>query len=59
MKFITTILIILSVLGINAQYTYFSETFGEFGDQETESVTNVEVVGDSIYMFGGIESDII
>ncbi|MFT5567733.1 MAG: hypothetical protein ACI81Y_002688, partial [Glaciecola sp.] len=49
MKFITTILIILSVLGINAQYTYFSETFGEFGDQETESVTNVEVVGDSIY----------
>jgi hypothetical protein len=50
---------ILSVLGINAQYTYFSETFGEFGDQETESVTNVEVVGDSIYMFGGIESDII
>jgi hypothetical protein len=48
---------ILSVLGINAQYTYFSETFGEFGDQETESVTNVEVIGDSIYMFGGIDSD--
>lgn len=47
----------LSVLGIAAQYTYFYNTYGEFGDQETEVITNVEINGDIIYLFGGIDND--
>jgi len=57
MKFLLLLILNLCVLGVTAQYTYFNNTYGEFGDQETEVISNVVVVGDIIYLFGGIDND--
>ena len=57
MKFLLLLILKLCVLGVTAQYTYFNNTYGEFGDQETEVISNVVVVGDIIYLFGGIDND--
>ncbi|NNK80651.1 MAG: hypothetical protein HKO93_04060, partial [Flavobacteriales bacterium] len=39
------------------QFTYFNQTAGGVSDSLIDSYTNVEVLGDTLYIYGGIDDD--